>query len=118
MRRRSQAANPVPPIEPFLLDPTVELDPLQPWFVYLFALSDYSAFKVGFSCSPLQRICTFTRRYFERFDLSQSIVLQVPRNDVARSLEAAVKAELASHRTQAPEWVAREAGGHTEWFSA
>ena len=38
------------------------------WYVYLFALTDCSAFKVGFSCNPFQRIHTFSRRYYERFD--------------------------------------------------
>jgi hypothetical protein len=88
------------------------------WFVYLFALADCSAFKVGFSCSPLQRICTFSRRYFERFDLSQSVLLKLPQCELARAMESALKTELASYRTDAPSWVPMEAGGHTEWFSA
>jgi hypothetical protein len=88
------------------------------WFVYLFALSDCSGFKVGFTCHPLQRITTFSRRYFERFDLSQSMLLQVDACDDARALEAAIKTELAEFRTAAPEWVPLEAGGQTEWFSA
>jgi T5orf172 domain len=88
------------------------------WFVYLFALTDCSAFKVGFSCNPLQRIFSFSHRYFERFDLGQSLLL--PRNDCsdARVAEAALKAELAEFRTDSPPWVPCEAGGHTEWFSA
>jgi hypothetical protein len=88
------------------------------WFVYLFALTDCSAFKVGFSCNPLQRIYSFSHRYFERFDLGQSLLL--PRNDCtdARVAEAALKAELGEFRTNSPPWVPCEAGGRTEWFSA
>jgi hypothetical protein len=88
------------------------------WFVYLFALSDCSAFKVGFSCNPLQRIFTFSPRYFERFDLRQSVLLRLPDCDEARAVEAALKAELAQFRLDAPTWIPRDAGGHTEWFSA
>lgn len=88
------------------------------WFVYLFALADCTAFKVGFSCNPLQRICTFSRRFFEYFDLSQSLIVEVPHCDDARALEALLKMEFAEHRAQMPTWVPREAGGHTEWFSA
>jgi hypothetical protein len=88
------------------------------WFVYLFALSDCSAFKVGFSCNPLQRIFTFSPRYFERFDLPQSMLLQLAGCDEARAIEAALKSELAQFRIDAPTWIPREAGGHTEWFSA
>lgn len=88
------------------------------WFVYLLALTDCSAFKVGFSCNPLQRIHSFSRRYFERFDLHGSSLLQLATNAEARALEAAIKTALTDFRTEPPSWVPREAGGHTEWFSA
>ena len=88
------------------------------WFVYLLALSDCSAFKVGFSCNPLQRIHCFSRRYYERFDLTQSLLLRVDAESDARAIEAALKTELAEFRTDSPTWVPTEAGGHTEWFGA
>ena len=88
------------------------------WFVYLFALSDCSAFKVGFSCNPFQRIHTFCRRYYERFDLGQSLLLRLDAEADARAIEATLKSELAVSRIDSPVWVPLEAGGHTEWFSA
>jgi hypothetical protein len=88
------------------------------WFVYLFALADCSAFKVGFSCNPFQRIHTFSRRYYERFDTGQSLLLRLGAEADARAIEATLKSELAVFRTDSPEWVPVEAGGHTEWFSA
>ena len=88
------------------------------WFVYLFALADCSAFKVGFSCNPLQRIHCFSRRYYERFDLDQSRLLRLDTEADARAVEATLKAELAEFRAEAPVWVPPEAGGHTEWFAA
>lgn len=88
------------------------------WFVYLFALADCSAFKVGFSCNPLQRIHCFSRRYYERFDLDRSRLLRVDAEAEARAIEATLKAELVEFRSDAPAWVPREAGGHTEWFAA
>jgi hypothetical protein len=88
------------------------------WFVYLFSLSDCSAFKVGFSCNPLQRIYSFSHRYFERFDLGQSLLLQLDACADARAVEATLKADLAESRTDSPSWVPHEAGGHTEWFTA
>lgn len=33
-------------------------------------------------------------------------------------LEAAIKNELAEHRSECPSWVPAEAGGQTEWFDA
>jgi T5orf172 domain len=88
------------------------------WFVYLFALADCSAFKVGFSCNPLQRIHCFSRRYYERFDLDQSRLLRLDTEAEARAIEATLKDELAEFRSDAPTWVPPEAGGHTEWFAA
>jgi hypothetical protein len=88
------------------------------WFVYLFALTDCSAFKVGFSCNPFQRIHTFSRRYYERFDVAQSLLLRLQTEGDARAIEATLKSELAAFRAESPAWVPLEAGGHTEWFSA
>ena len=88
------------------------------WFVYLFALSDCSAFKVGFTCNPLQRIFGFSRRYFERFDLQQSELLRLVDCDSARELETRLKRGLADFRCDAPKWLPAAAGGHTEWFGA
>lgn len=88
------------------------------WFVYLFALTDCTAFKVGFSCNPLQRIHTFSRRYYEHFDLAQSRLLRLDTEAAARAIEAALKTELAEFRADSPSWVPLEAGGHTEWFAA
>jgi hypothetical protein len=88
------------------------------WFVYLFALTDCSAFKVGFSCNPFQRIHTFCRRYYERFDVRQSLLLHLDSEADARAIEATLKSELAANRTDSPAWVPLEAGGQTEWFSA
>ena len=88
------------------------------WFVYLLALGDCSAFKVGFSCNPFQRIHTFSRRYYERFDVAQSLLLRLDAEADARAIEATLKSEFAPFRTDSPDWVPLEAGGHTEWFSA
>jgi hypothetical protein len=88
------------------------------WFVYLLALTDCSAFKVGFSCNPFQRIHTFCRRYYERFDVGRSLLLRLAAEADARAIEATLKSELAGNRTDSPVWVPLEAGGHTEWFNA
>jgi T5orf172 domain len=87
-------------------------------FVYLLALTDCTAFKVGFTCNPLQRIHGFSRRYFEHFDLQQSQILALEHAAAARAVETRLKHELAPHRSQAPAWLPEAAGGHTEWFSA
>jgi hypothetical protein len=87
------------------------------WFVYVLAASVDSAFKMGFSCNPLQRAYSFNRRYFERFDLERSLLLLLPTCAEARVVESIVKRDLAAVRCDAPTWVIEEAGGHTEWFN-
>lgn len=87
------------------------------WFVYLLAASDCSAFKVGFTCNPLQRFYSFSHRYFEHFDLAASRLLRVDTNLDARELELAIKQGLAAYRCDCPSWVLPQAGGDTEWFS-
>ena len=91
---------------------------LHGWFVYLLALSDCSAFKVGFTCNPLQRIDGFSRRYFERFDLQQSWLLNLEQCAAARDIETRLKRASSAFRCEAPAWLPDAAGGHTEWFRA
>jgi hypothetical protein len=93
------------------------------WFVYLLPLSDDtgvdgSSFKIGFSCNPLQRLHSFNRRYFERFDLQRAALVGWYECERARRIESALKAALAQSRIDSPPWVAPQAGGHTEWFAA
>ncbi|MBC7989962.1 MAG: hypothetical protein H7Y19_10330 [Luteimonas sp.] len=88
------------------------------WYVYLLSSQDCTAFKAGFSCNPLQRIHSFNRRYYERFNLNQSLLLRVDTERQARVIESEIKMLLAASRFACPEWVSIDAGGDTEWFSA
>jgi hypothetical protein len=88
------------------------------WFVYLLPLMDGSAFKVGYSCNPIQRVYSFNHRYYERFDISDSLLLKVAALADARAIEANLKQRFAACRAPSPVWVNEAAGGHTEWFDA
>ena len=88
------------------------------WYVYMLSSQDCTTFKVGFSCNPLQRIYTFNRRFYEWFDLGQSLVLRVDTERQARAVESELKNLLAASRIDCPDWVSSDAGGDTEWFSA
>lgn len=88
------------------------------WFVYLLRSADWTAFKVGFTCNPLQRFHSFHHRYFEGFDLHRSALLQLDSEREARRVEAELKHTFANSRHDAPSWVAEAAGGYTEWFAA
>ena len=88
------------------------------WYVYLLSSQDCTAFKAGFSCNPLQRIHSFNRRYYERLNLNESLLLRVDTERQARIIEGEIKSLLAASRFACPEWVSTDAGGDTEWFSA
>jgi hypothetical protein len=96
--------------------PTAEYD--ESWCVYLLPLFDGTAFKIGFSCRPLQRIYSFCHRYYERFDLTRSLLLRLNASSYAREIEATLKREFSEARVEAPSWILDAAGGHTEWFSS
>src|SRR5215831_101479 len=87
------------------------------WFVYLLPACDCSVFKIGFSCNPLQRVYSFSHRYFERFDLRESQFVQVVHCSRARAIESSLKKELHDFQVDAPWWVLDAAGGQTEWFA-
>src|SRR5262249_28317779 len=76
-----------------------------------------AAFKVGFTTHPLQRVSAFCARFYERFDLSQSLLLSVAGIARARELELEMKHRLAGYRFEPPAWVPAAAGGRTEWFA-
>src|SRR5262245_46865256 len=88
------------------------------WYVYVLPLWDATAFKVGYTTHPLQRLHSFARRFFERFDLHQARLLAVDCETTARAIEKDLKTLLDAARSEAPQWVNATAGGHTEWFLA
>src|SRR5690606_4366050 len=71
------------------------------WCVYLLTLTDCSAFKIGFSCNLLQRLYSFSHRYFEQFDLRESLALRLEGEAQARCIEATLKQEFSSAQLSA-----------------
>lgn len=88
------------------------------WFVYLLALKDGSAFELGYSCNPLNRLRELASRFHERFDLCSSIVLSVDSRDRACQIASNLQRQLSQVSTAAPDWLAPAASDQARWFDA
>lgn len=106
-----------------------------PCFVYVFALKEIYAIKVGISIDPLKRICDlpqFHLRVDEVFDLNQSIAVCAYRRQDARKLERAALKHHQRWHVDAPKGavvnlhgvptchapIRWHAGGDQEWLDA
>ena len=72
--------------------------------------------KVGLSHDPLARWSAFHRRWFEAFDLDQSLLLQTETRRDAQALETALHRLLRDHNCAAPMTMRDQFGGGTEWY--
>lgn len=91
--------------------------------VYLLALADKSAFKIGYSGDLASRVFSFVRTHDEiakTFELTVSVAVAVPTKKDALQLELKIKSTLAEFsldQTFSLDYVPYGACGHTEWFA-
>ena len=72
--------------------------------------------KVGLSHDPVARWSAFHRRWFEAFDLDQSLLIQAENRRDAQALETALHRLLRDHNCPAPMTMRCQFGGGTEWY--
>lgn len=84
-------------------------------YVYLLPCRDEDLLKIGFSRTPLERMQTLHRRYFELFDLKRGWLLETAQLREARKIERDILCALPEQRASPPLTVERAAGGYTEW---
>lgn len=86
-------------------------------FVYVAACSGpEDILKVGLSHDPVARWSAFHRRWFEAFDLDQSLLIQTETRRDAQALETALHRLLREHNCPAPLTMRDQFGGATEWY--
>ncbi len=85
-------------------------------FLYVLPCACEDQLKLGFSRSPLDRLQSLHRRYFEVFDLDRAFLVETETVRDARALELSLRRQLVLHNAPAPLTVRRQAGGHTEWY--
>lgn len=86
-------------------------------YVYVLAVSGGEDWlKLGRSRDPLRRAQQFSRRYYELFDLSQSLLVGVESVRDAVAIEGRLRRGMPAHRSVQPLLVQPSAGGKTEWL--
>lgn len=86
-------------------------------FVYIAACSGpEDILKVGLSVDPLARWSAFHRRWFEAFDLEQSLLVECETRRDAQRMETALHRLLRAHNCPPPLTMRERFGGATEWY--
>ena len=86
-------------------------------FVYVAASSGpEDILKVGLSHDPIARWSAFHRRWFEAFDLDQSLLIQAETRRDAQGLETALHRLLREHNCPVPMTMRDRFGGASEWY--
>ena len=72
--------------------------------------------KVGITNNPLVRWSSFHIRWFEAFDLADSVLVEAERRIDAQALETSLHRRLSEHSCPIPLTMRLAAGGETEWY--
>ncbi len=72
--------------------------------------------KIGITNNPLVRWSSFHPRWFEAFDLTNTILVETERRADAQALETTLHRRLKAHACPIPITMRLEAGGRTEWY--
>lgn len=87
----------------FAYTPKTSTEPPQP-VVYMLTLTDGLGFKLGRTENLLQRISSFSIRYFEDFNLHDAAIIRCQTKAQATELENMLK-RVAAIRIEPPEWL-------------
>ncbi|MCD9026817.1 GIY-YIG nuclease family protein [Luteimonas sp. BDR2-5] len=87
-----------------------------PCYLYVLPLAYEDILKVGISHDPLSRAQAFSRRYYEFFDLSRSLLVKFDTRREAQARETALHRQLCDWNAVQPVTVPTVAAGKTEWY--
>ncbi len=85
-------------------------------YLYVLPLAYEDITKLGISHDPLVRVQAFSRRYYEAFDLSRSLLVEFDGQREARLRETALHRRLRDWNAMQPITVPAAAAGKTEWY--
>ncbi|RZA20277.1 MAG: hypothetical protein EOP93_06400 [Lysobacteraceae bacterium] len=86
------------------------------WLYVLAANGGEDLLKVGLTHDPLSRFSAFHPRWYEAFDLADSLLVACEQRGDAQALETALHRELAEHSCPMPLTIRAAAGGASEWY--
>lgn len=85
-------------------------------YLYVLPLAYEDILKLGLSHDPFARALAFSRRYYEFFDLSRSVLVEFDSRRQAQARETALHRQLRDWNAVQPITVPRAAAGKREWY--
>lgn len=85
-------------------------------YLYVLPLAYEDILKLGISRDPYARTLAFSRRYYEFFDLSRSVLVEFDSRKQAQARETALHRHLRDWNAVQPITVPRAAAGKREWY--
>lgn len=85
-------------------------------YLYVLPLAYEDILKLGISHDPLARAQAFSRRYYEFFDLSRSLLVEFDSRREAQARETELHRRLRDWNAVQPITVPGAAAGKTEWY--
>lgn len=85
-------------------------------YLYVLPLAYEDQLKLGISHDPLARAQAFSRRYYEFFDLSRSLLVEFDSRREAQARETGLHRKLRDWNAMQPITVPGAAAGKTEWY--
>ncbi|WP_187775642.1 GIY-YIG nuclease family protein [Luteimonas suaedae] len=85
-------------------------------YLYVLPLAGEDLLKIGIASDPLARAQAFSRRYYESFDLSRSLLVEFDSRREAQARETGLHRRLREWNAPQPITVPLRAAGRTEWY--
>ncbi len=85
-------------------------------YLYVLPTAYEDILKLGIARDPFVRALAFSRRYYEFFDLSRSLLVEYDSRKQAQARETALHRRLREWNAMQPITVRRAAAGKTEWY--
>lgn len=85
-------------------------------YLYVLPLAYEDILKLGISRDPFARALAFSRRYYEFFDLSRSLLVEFDSRRQAQARETVLHRRLRDWNAMQPITVPRAAAGKREWY--
>lgn len=85
-------------------------------YLYVLPTAYEDILKLGIAKNPFARALAFSRRYYEFFDLSRSVLVEFDSRKQAQARETALHRRLRDWNAMQPITVPRAAAGKREWY--
>jgi len=85
-------------------------------YLYVLPLAYEDILKLGISRDPFARALAFSRRYYDFFDLSRSVLVEFDSRRQAQARETGLHRQLRDWNAAEPITVRRAAAGRREWY--